>query len=56
MTVYVAMYTSMQGEPLGRMTFELFTDTAPMMCENFRCLCTGEKGLGASGSPLHYLK
>lgn len=33
---------------------QLFSDIAPRTCENFRCLCTGERGVGASGKPLHY--
>eukprot|EP00929_Paragymnodinium_shiwhaense_P106748 TRINITY_DN723_c0_g1_i1.p1 TRINITY_DN723_c0_g1~~TRINITY_DN723_c0_g1_i1.p1 ORF type:complete len:431 (-),score=138.56 TRINITY_DN723_c0_g1_i1:154-1446(-) len=40
---------------LGRITLELFGDIAPRTVENFRCLCTGERGVGAvSGKPLHY--
>ena len=38
----------------GRIVMELFADTVPKTAENFRCLCTGEKGLGLSGKPLHY--
>jgi peptidylprolyl isomerase len=38
----------------GRVVMELFADTVPKTAENFRCLCTGEKGLSASGKPLHY--
>ncbi len=41
------------GKPAGRMIFELFADT-PKTSENFRALCTGEKGTGLSGKPLHY--
>ena len=37
-----------------RITFELFKDVAPKTAENFRCLCTGEKGMGRSGKPLHF--
>ena len=42
------------GVPSGRITFELFADVAPLTAENFRALCTGEKGMGTSGKPLHY--
>ena len=38
----------------GRITFELFADSVPETAENFRALCTGEKGTGESGKPLHY--
>lgn len=42
-------------KPAGRMVFELFADTTPKTVENFRCLCTGEKGKGKkTGKPLHY--
>ena len=41
-------------EPAGRIVFELFSDTAPKTAENFRALCTGEKGVGNAGVPLHY--
>mmetsp|Transcript_15666 Transcript_15666/g.46242 ORF Transcript_15666/g.46242 Transcript_15666/m.46242 type:complete len:172 (-) Transcript_15666:342-857(-) len=42
------------GQPLGRITFELYSDIVPKTAENFRCLCTGEKGIGKSGKPLHF--
>ena len=42
------------GKPAGRITFELFADVVPKTAENFRALCTGEKGMGKSGKPLHY--
>ncbi|CAE8705883.1 unnamed protein product, partial [Polarella glacialis] len=40
--------------PAGRIVMELRPDVVPDTAENFRCLCTGERGLGASGKPLHY--
>ena len=45
---------SIGGDPAGRLTFELYTDTVPKTAENFRALCTGENGTGRSGKPLHY--
>ena len=42
------------GQPAGRIVMELFADTTPRTAENFRALCTGEKGTGRSGKPLHY--
>ncbi|KAF7126509.1 hypothetical protein RHSIM_Rhsim11G0188100 [Rhododendron simsii] len=40
--------------PAGRVVMELYADTTPLTAENFRALCTGEKGVGKSGKPLHY--
>ncbi|MBM4062154.1 MAG: peptidylprolyl isomerase [Planctomycetes bacterium] len=42
------------GKPSGRITFELFADTVPRTADNFRALCTGEKGVGKEPKPLHY--
>ncbi|KAI7883353.1 peptidyl-prolyl cis-trans isomerase D [Lichtheimia hyalospora FSU 10163] len=42
------------GKPAGRIVFELFKDVTPKTAENFRALCTGEKGVGKAGKPLHF--
>ncbi|EGV63064.1 peptidyl-prolyl cis-trans isomerase cpr6 [Yamadazyma tenuis] len=45
---------SSAGVPQGRVVFELYDDVVPKTAENFRALCTGEKGKTESGIPLHY--
>jgi len=45
---------SIDDKPAGRVVMELFADTCPKTAENFRALCTGEKGVGKSGKPLHF--
>jgi len=42
------------GQPAGRIEMELRKDVAPKTAENFRALCTGEKGVGKAGKPLHF--
>ena len=47
------MDVQVDGKDAGKITFELFADVTPKCAENFRALCTGEKGYGYKGSPFH---
>ena len=44
---------SIGGRSTGRVTMELRSDVVPMTAENFRCLCTEEKGFGFKKSGFH---
>ncbi|MBU6229829.1 MAG: peptidylprolyl isomerase [Cyanobacteria bacterium REEB459] len=38
----------------GRIVMELTADVTPITADNFRALCTGEKGKGLNNTPLHF--
>lgn len=51
----VYLDVSAGGKRIGRIIIELFADVVPTTSENFRCLCTGEKGTGkVTGQNLTY--
>lgn len=51
----VFMDITIGGSPKGRIEIELYANIVPKTANNFRCLCTGERGLGRiSGKTLHF--
>lgn len=50
----VFMDIDVAGENAGRIVFQLYEDICPKTTENFRALCTGEKGNCTTGQPLHF--
>merc|ERR1712243_345646 len=53
MTTRVFFDVAADGAPIGKVIMELRSDVVPKTCENFRALCTGEKGYGFKGSAFH---
>merc|ERR1712055_163868 len=52
-TVRVFFDVTADGAPVGKVIMELRADVVPKTSENFRALCTGEKGFGFKGSSFH---
>ncbi|CAM9903736.1 unnamed protein product, partial [Hapterophycus canaliculatus] len=50
----VSMDISVHASRPRRVVFQLYSQDCPTTCENFRALCTGEKGKSADGIRLTY--
>ena len=55
-TITNKVFFDIEIEGIGkeRVVFGLFGEDVPKTADNFRALCTGEKGMGKKGKPLHY--
>ncbi|XP_036106744.1 peptidyl-prolyl cis-trans isomerase A-like [Molossus molossus] len=49
----VSFHITVDGDPLGHLSFKLFSDKVPKTAENFPALSTGEKGIGYKASCFH---
>ncbi|NXJ94567.1 PPIL6 protein, partial [Corythaixoides concolor] len=52
--VFVYLEIAIEDQPVGRLLFELFSDTCPRTCENFRALCAGGAKSPRDGRELTY--
>lgn len=52
---HVFFEIAFDGQPIGKIVFELYAHVVPKTAENFRALCTGEMGKGKSGKRLNYM-
>ncbi len=44
---------TIDGKDIPRIEIELFWNSTPFTCENFRAMCTGEKGMGYKNTIFH---
>jgi peptidyl-prolyl isomerase D len=48
---------SIGGSPAGTIVFKLYDEIVPRTALNFKCLCTGERGLGkTTGKPMTFAR